>query len=504
MTEEERDKRKKRKKYLKENLEKIGFPCTELKKLGYNVNFLLEVLEEILDIDSDKKSFLKRLVINVRGKDNVENYRSNFFDNFLRLSDEKNLNYFLKELLKKYDEEKYKIIEFDERGNIYQKENFSSEDFIIQVEEFFEVSQKLQEKLINRILNGEIIYDLNKIIDNLKIKVIFCNDDVKDDTKKILRIFIIFIYWEWQKMLLENILTIYKKGLNKVGDYLKNRTLDEEYSEISSLNALSEFLNRDKKNKRDIILKEKLKKLYVFTEGKLKDYSLDENYPINKLDILIIDNIFQNIFFNDEREWGHKLDYYLKVYRKNRIINEIFQKLDRFEKAMITIMYEDKLIKLREEILLDILKIYEDFYTLKELKEFNRIEIKIKEEISFLKKLQECDESTLVLKLKEYNKKNENKNIEKIYKILILSELNDEQKILLIGCSVDGFKLDNRYIESEVLEERFFENIKPLNREIDVYLGILLNMYRAKNLKEELLKIIYLLEKFRDIKPILY
>lgn len=305
-------------------------------------------------------------------------------------------------------------------------------------------------------------------------------------------------------MLLENILTIYKKGLNKVGDYLKNRTLDEEYSEISSLNALSEFLNRDKKNKRDIILKEKLKKLYVFTEGKLKDYSLDENYPINKLDILIIDNIFQNIFFNDEREWGHKLDYYLKVYRKNRIINEIFQKLDRFEKAMITIMYEDKLIKLREEILLDILKIYEDFYTLKELKEFNRIEIKIKEEISFLKKLQECDESTLVLKLKEYNKKNENKNIEKIYKILILSELNDEQKILLIGCSVDGFKLDNRYIESEVLEERFFENIKPLNREIDVYLGILLNMYRAKNLKEELLKIIYLLEKFRDIKPILY
>ena len=29
-------------------------------------------------------------------------------------------------------------------------------------------------------------------------------------------------------------------------------------------------------------------------------------------------------------------------------------------------------------------------------------------------------------------------------------------------------------------------------------------MYRAKNLKEELLKIIYLLEKFRDIKPILY
>ena len=84
---------------------------------------------------------------------------------------------------------------------------------------------------------------------------------------------------------------------------------------------------------------------------------------------------------------------------------------------MITIMYEDKLIKLREEILLDILKIYEDFYT---LKEFNRIEIKIKEEISFLKKLQECDESTLVLKLKEYNKKNENKNIEKIYKILIL------------------------------------------------------------------------------------
>lgn len=502
MTDEDRDRLKKRRKYLRKCLRKIEFPYTELEKIGYDVNYLLKVLEEILDIDLEKNQ-LERLVINIKEKSNIKNYRDNFFYNFLKPSDEKNLNNFLKKLLKKYDNKKYEFIEFDERGNIYPKENFSNDDFIIQVEEFFEMSQKLQEKLIDKIFNGETLHDLDKLINNLKIEAVFCNDNVENSSQEILRIFIIFIYWEWQKMLLENMIVTYKKGFNEANDYLK--VPEKDYSKILSLNALSKFLNRNRKNKRDTILKEKLKKLYIFTEGKLKDYSLDKNYPMSEFDVLIIDNIFQNIFFNDEKIWKHKLDYYLEVYRKNHILNKLLEKLDIFEKISITIIYKDEFIKLVKEILLDMLKIYEDFYTPNELKKFNKIKIETKKELSFLEKLQECDETELIFELKNRNKENGNKCIEKIYKILILSEINDTQKIFLIGSLIEGFKIDNcYYTKSEVLKGRYFENIKPLNRVIDTYLGILLNMHHSEELKRELLKIIYLLEKFRDIKPKLY
>lgn len=490
MTAEERGIKISRKKYLKECLEKIEFPYMELKNLGYDINFLLEVLEEILDIDSEKNRS-ERLVINAREKSEIGNYRSNVFYNFLKLSDEKNLNNFLKELLKKYDEKKYKTIEFDERGNIYSKEKISDEDFIVKIERFFDRSQQIQEILIDEIFNGARLYNLDKLINYLRENTIFDND-TEEASKKILRIFIIFVYWKWQTMLLENILTIYKKGLNKVEDYLKNRTL-EEYPKILSLNALSEFLNRNKKNKRDIILKEKLKKLYIFTDGKLKDYSLDKNYPIDKLDVIKVDNIFQNIFFNNEKMQGHKLEYYLEVYRENRIIDEIEEKINH-------IIYNDSYRKIQEKLVKEMLKIYEEFYTISELKKFNKIK---KEKNDKLEEKEE-NKNKNKNKLQNRNLKNKNRYVEKIYKILILSEIDDEQKISLIEDLVKNFKIENRYTKSEVLEEGYFENIKPLNREIDVYLGILLNMYRAKNLKEELLKIIYLLEKFRDIKPILY
>lgn len=481
MTEEEEDKLKKRKKYLKKCLEKIGFPYTKLKNLDYDINFLLNVLEEILDIDSEKNQS-ERLVINDREKSKIENYRSNFFFNFLKSSDEKNLNHFLQELLKKYDYKKYKTIEFDERGNIYSKEKISDEDFIIKIERFFDYSQKLQEELINEIFSGTRLHNLDKLINNLKENAIFDNG-TEDDSKKILRIFIIFVYWKWQTMLLENIINSYKKGLDKVEDYLKNRTLEEKPSEILSLNALSKFLNRNKKNKRDTKLEEKLKKIYIFTDRELKDYSLKDNYPIYKYEIEVLDSIFQNIFFSDEKILGHKLEYYLEVYRENCIV-------DKIEKIIIlnNIIYSNKDIEIQENLIREVLKIYNEFYTTNELKKFNR-----------LKKEKEKNEN----KLQNRNLKNKNKYVEKIYKILISNKITDDLKINLIKNLLKKFKIENRYVKSEILKEGYFENIKPLNRVIDTYLSILLNIHPhyTENLKKELLEIIYLLEEFKKIKP---
>lgn len=87
MTEEERDKLKKRKKYLKECLEKIGFPYERLKELGYNTNYLLKILEEILGVGLENQE--ECLIINSRENNKINNYRSNVFYNFLEASDEK-------------------------------------------------------------------------------------------------------------------------------------------------------------------------------------------------------------------------------------------------------------------------------------------------------------------------------------------------------------------------------------------------------------------------------
>lgn len=498
MTEEERDKLKKRKKYLKECLEKIGFPYERLKELGYNTNYLLKILEEILGVGLENQE--ECLIINSRENNKINNYRSNVFYNFLEASDEKNLNNLLKVLLKEYDEEKYKNIEFDERGNIYSKDILSEDSFIVKVEQVIDLFQRIQETLINKIFRREEISYLDTLIDTLSKEARFDNS-TEDRSKEILRIFIIFLYWEWQQMLLENIIEVYKKGLIKVEDHLKNKVLEDLPYEISSINALSKFLNRHKKNKRDTSLKEKLKKIYIYTDRKLRDYSLDKSYPINSFEVQIIDNIFQKIFFSDEKVKGHKLDYYISLYRENYILKDFIKKVSEFIEISESIKYNDEYEKLGKELLLDILEMYNVSYTQKELKEFSKLKI----EKEFIQQdFKNYDELKLRVQSKNRNIKNGNKFVEKIYKILILPEIDYRKKIILIGQLLDTFNIESQYVKSEVLEGKYFENVKPLNRIIDTYLSILLNMYNAEELKEELLKIIDLLERFKSIKPKFY
>lgn len=528
---------KKRKKFLIGNLKKIGFPYDELKELGYNINSLLDELVKILIDDTEgfifkeqeKEVKIKRWIINSREKNEVENLRSNFFQNFLKESDEKNLNNILKKLLEIYDYEKYKNIEFDERGNLYRATDLCGDDFIVQLDRFTENFQSELHKLIDRILNNEPLSDLSVIFNKLNGFDKLNNFSEYDtDLKAILKIFISFLYLKWNEILLENIKIYYKKGLERVEELSqKDNSNKSEFSAIANESSLSKFLNRNKKNTRDVALKEKLKKIYVYTERKIKDYSLSQNYPIRKEEVAKIDCIFQNIYFNDEKIDGHKLDYYLTLYRDNYILKHIENFLSSETENFIY-------LGLEKHIFTELLKMYEDMYTYKELKQFKKVQITAEDipikllddkKEKFLKKLNNDklegnilpdyilhhEEYCLVedredIQIQNRNVKNKNKYVEKIYKVLTLSNIDFYSKLGIIANLLDKFNLESNYTKSDVLKEKYFVNVRPINRRVDFYISILMNtnIYQKNEIKDKLIKILDIIEKFQKIKPKFY
>lgn len=534
---DDEDTLKKRKRFLIGNLKKIGFPYDELKELGYNINSLLDELAKIL-IDNtegfmlgkqEKELKRKRWIVNSREKTEVGNLRSNFFQNFLKESDEKNLSPFLKELLKKYDYERYKNIEFDERGNIYGVTDFYADDFIVQLAKFTEIFQIELYKLIDKIINNEPLSDLSVVSNRLNDLGRFNNFlEYDTDSKIILKIFISFLYLKWNEILLENIKIYYEKGLKKVEEFSqKDNSNKSEFSTIANESSLSKFLNRNKKNTRDVVLKEKLKKIYVYTGGKIKDYSLSQNYPIKEEVVAKIDCIFQNIYFNDEKIDGHKLDYYLTLYRDNYVLKYIENFLSSEAEKLACLGLEN-------HIFIELLKMYEDAYTHGELKQFKKVQITAEDiPIKLLddkkeKFFEELNNDKLegnifpyyILHHEEYylvedredvqiqnrNVKNKNKYVEKIYKVLTLSNIDFYSKLGIILTLIDKFNLESDYTKSDTLKEKYFSNVKPINRRLDLYLSILMtvNTYPKNEIRDKLIKILDIIEKFQKIKPKFY
>lgn len=459
MEENQKDADRKKKKNIIKILEDNGFPYLDFVKEGFKKEILFEILFEIFKEIDENKNLDKMIKNRQDEKKKSEKRGYNFFYNLFKECFEKDCSLILRKLLLKLDKKKYFNIGFDFKGNLI---NLETGEYNLEIEKS-ELLIKMNEN-VNRI-EERIAEALMDISQSKRFKNIFYEKQFQSfskDRKGTLEILIIFIYNRWHTKIYSSLNTLLS-NLEKIKIEDK---IDTDLI-INNQKELLDFIYRNSKNKRDNDINEKLKKIFIFQNGNIKDYSVKKSYPIMNSDLKRIEAHFQGIFFNNLRYMGHKAKYYITLYRDNKFMMEITKIGENIVDEIETYLKNEKLLNNYLDYFFEkIIEKYNCFYTLKELKKM-RIEKKIN-----------------VFKSESIDKKNAYQNnasdyINKIYSLIKIPKEYLEKKSLFskIIELIDNFNLKNNYHLLENTDIYVTSEKTPVLKDIDDFLLYSYNLY---------------------------